>query len=66
MHLQDVKSAKGLLNKVKELQALLMAGNAPIYSPRIKMIQPLSLKGNNFPQDFQSNSEHIKIDSISA
>lgn len=46
MHLQDVKSAKGLLNKVKELQALLMAGNAPIYSPRIKMIQPLSLKGN--------------------
>lgn len=45
MHLWDVESAKGLLNKGKELQALLLAENTQIYSPRI-MIQALPLKGN--------------------
>lgn len=45
MHLWDVESAKGLLNKGKELQALLLAENAQIYSPRI-MIQAPPLKGS--------------------
>lgn len=44
MHLEVVKSAKGLLNEAKQLQALLMAGKAQNYELRIKMIEIHPLK----------------------
>lgn len=44
MHLEVVKSAKGLLNEAKQLQALLTAGKAQNYGLIIKMIEICPLK----------------------